>query len=298
MKAKPIVHWAGGKGKLVPVIQKLASRIDYTAYIEPFVGGGAVWLGMDHPEDMPDVFINDLNTDLYNMYREVWHNPDEVIQNLKLLTDRFVNPDGWMTTDDCYYYYIRSWDREPDFNPLGPLAAARFLFLNKTAYNGLYRVNKKGQFNAPLGTQRNADSIINEHGVWALHEHMVSRGKGLTLGNMDYLMFSDYAEGTSLTYFDPPYIPVKADSFVGYTKDGFSLNDHTNLVKECARIDALGGHFIVSNSDTPTTRQLWREYGPETAEIHEVQMSRAINSDAKGRGKVGELLITNIEGEL
>ncbi|MGQ5708926.1 DNA adenine methylase [Lactobacillus sp. PSON] len=271
---KPVIKWVGGKRQLLPKLMEFKPKT-YNRYFEPFIGGGALLFALQ-----PKSFvINDQNADLINMYSVVKNNPIEL---LKLLNEHQKN------NKKEYYLAIRALDRDMSkFITLTDVQrAARLIYMLKVDFNGLYRVNKKGQFNVPYGRYKNpkiADSDnINEVSNFlnATHNKIM---------NVDFEKAVMDAKENDFIYFDPPYIPLTETSdFTSYTSNGFNIKDQERLRDTFFNLSKKGVKVMLSNSDTPTTRELYA-----SANLHEVQASRAINSVASKRGKVGELIITN-----
>ena len=258
-KSKPIMKWAGGKSQL---LKELLPRIpDYSGkYIEPFFGGGALYLAFQ-PEN---AIIADSNPELINVYRQIADSVDKVIANLKL----------YENTEEMFYEV-----RALEWTALPPEeAAARTIYLNKTCFNGLYRVNKKGQFNTPYGRYKNP-TICNEE----LLRNVSSILKKAQIICGDYLdVLHKYAQPGDFVYLDPPYIPVTAwGDFKRYTKEQFYEKDQRNLAKEVKRLQKLGCYVILTNSSHPLVRELYNDF-----KIDVVATKRAISS--KGTARTGE----------
>ena len=270
---KPFTKWVGGKRQLLPQLQKFKPE-NYNTYFEPFVGGGALLFSL-HPQN---AVINDFNSSLMNVYRVIKENPEEL---LEILEKHAKN------NSKEYYLEIRSADRDGRIEKMSNVEkAARLLYMLKVDFNGLYRVNKKGQFNVPYGRNKNP-KIADRENIMAVSDYFNSC-------NIDFLSgdFEKAVQGVKendFVYFDPPYIPLSSTAnFTSYTEDGFSFDDQKRLRDTFFRLSNIGAYVMLSNSDTPLTRELY-----VGANIHEVSASRTINSNAKKRGKVGELIITN-----
>lgn len=270
---KPFTKWVGGKRQLLPELQKFKPK-NYNTYFEPFVGGGALLFSL-HPQN---AVINDFNSSLMNVYRVIKENPEELLKILEKYAEN---------NSKEYYLKIRSADRDGRIEKMNNVEkAARLLYMLKVDFNGLYRVNKKGQFNVPYGKNKNP-KIADRENIMAVSGYFNSC-------NIDFLSgdFEDAVHGVQendFVYFDPPYIPLSSTSnFTSYTEDGFSFDDQKRLRDTFFRLSSIGAYVMLSNSDTPLTRELYAG-----ANIHEVTASRTINSNAKKRGKVGELIITN-----
>jgi DNA adenine methylase len=267
VKAKPFIKWAGGKSKLLPDLSKLfPPKKQIGAYFEPFLGGGAVFFYLQHPNS----YLSDSNQELIELYKIVQQNVEELIDALK----------GHKNERD-YFYKVRA-QRPSELSPIE--RAARLIYLNKTCFNGLYRVNSRGDFNVPFGRYKNP-LICDAEGLRAaslalqnakiLHEHFES--------------VLSWAKPTDFIYFDPPYHPLnKTSSFTSYTSDRFGEEEQKHLSCVYTELANRGCFVMMSNSDTPLIRNLYKDFN-----IKEIQASRAINSKSEGRGKITELLIIN-----
>ena len=267
----PVLKWVGGKRQLLDTIGPLIPS-NPKLYVEPFVGGAAVLL---HKQPK-HARINDFNKELINMYKVIRDEPDELIQLLRK-----------HEAANCseYYYEIRGLDRTDAFPELSDLErAARIIYLNKTCYNGLFRVNAAGQLNVPYGRYAHPN-IVNEPGIRALSTYLN--------GDID-IRCGDYADSLSdlprgaFVYLDPPYMPITATSaFTGYTQEGFDFEEQVRLRDECAKLRDSGISFLQSNSDCPEIRALYSDFVITT-----VKAKRAINSKGDRRGEVSEVLIS------
>lgn len=267
---KPVLKWAGGKRQLLGEILPLLPR-DPELYVEPFLGGAAVLLG----KQPKHALINDCNAELINVYKAI---RDETDKLLELLREHSAN------NSSDYYYEIRGLDRTEDFGSMDSVVrAARIIYLNKTCFNGLYRVNSLGQINSPYGRYKNPN-IINEVGIRALSRYLQS---DIELCCGDYAKcLVDLPKG-AFVYLDPPYMPLNAtSSFTGYTEGGFSYDEQIRLRNECLKLREQGIHFLQSNSDCNEIRSLYEGF-----EIKTVQAKRAINSKGSGRSAINEVLI-------
>jgi DNA adenine methylase len=275
-EARPFLKWAGGKAALAPLI--VARIPDGTGvYREPFLGGGAAFFAVRAARpDLPAV-LNDANEELVTCYRVVRDCPDGLIAALgKLAADYLPLAEGERTA----YYYARRAETPGD----DVRRAARTIFLNRTGYNGLYRVNSTGRFNVPHGRYR-SPGILDEERIRAAA--VALRGVELTCGDFEAACAT--AEAGDFVYLDPPYQPLSATAhFTAYTSADFGLGDQRRLAAAFARMAARGVHALLSNSDHPLIRELYEGRGYR---IDVVRMSRAINSKANGRAPVAELLI-------
>ncbi|MBR2675163.1 MAG: DNA adenine methylase [Mogibacterium sp.] len=272
---RPILKWVGGKRQLLEEIEKrLPKRISY--YVEPFVGGGAVLF-----DRQPQyVRINDYNKELINVYRVVRDNPDALIEELKNHEKK--NDESGSE----WFYLVRGIDRTPEFENLSDVKrAARIIYLNKTCYNGLFRVNSAGQLNVPYGRYKHPN-IVNEVGIRALHVYFCNADIEIREGDFADCLIDLPKE--AFVYLDPPYMPITATSaFTGYTQGGFGYDKQVRLRDECVKLREQGIHFLQSNSDCEEIRELYKSFKIET-----VDAKRAINSRGDRRGTVKEVLIS------
>ena len=269
----PILKWVGGKRQLLSEIIPLIDE-SCDNYVEPFIGGGAVLFRLQPKK----AIINDYNTELINVYRTVRDDLDGLVALLK-------KHEKYNSSD--YYYEVRALDRTPDFDKMSNSEkAARIIYLNKTCYNGLYRVNSLGQFNSPYGRYKNPN-IVNEVVLKAISKYL--NGNEISIRSGDYKDVLNDIEKNSFVYLDPPYMPISSSSsFTGYTEGGFGYDKQVELKEECDKLNSKGVHFLQSNSDCEEIRELYKAY-----RIKVVKAKRAINSDAKKRGQINEVLIYN-----
>ncbi len=263
---RPPVKWAGGKGGLLASFEPLFPRQPWELYVEPFVGGGAVFF---HLQPERAVLI-DNNEELINFYSVVRDRLDELLADLR----RHENT-------AAYYYRIRALDP----SRLDPVErASRFLYLNKTGYNGLWRVNARGQHNVPFGRYKNP-TIVDEPNLRRVSQAL-ARAE-IRLG--DFTLAREHAGPGTFVYLDPPYHPLSSTArFTAYTKDGFTEDDQRRLAELFRELDRRGCLLMLSNSDTPLIRELYAGY-----DIQVVYARRAINCRADGRGPISELVIRN-----
>jgi len=265
--AHPCLKWPGGKRHLLPeILPRLPAKIK--TYYEPFVGGGAVFFALAAEGRFENAILSDTNDELVRTYTGVAYYLSGVISRLSELK-----------YDETEYYKIRALDP----TRLEPAdLAARFIYLNRTGFNGLYRVNKAGKFNVPFGRYTNP-TICDEKNLRAVSA--VLRRFLITTCDFEHVVKT--AKRGDAVYFDCPYWPVSAN-FTGYTKDGFTSKDQARL-RDCAlRLKKKGVHVLLSNADVPPVRALYAK----GFKIERVESPRRINSKATKRGMVGELLIT------
>ncbi len=274
---KPFLKWAGGKRQLLDMILRYVPS-EFDTYYEPFLGGGAVLFGLQ-PEK---AVINDKSWALINCYR--------VIKDERRLR-QLINNLGKHINEETYYYQIRNMDRTVEFKGLSRVKkASRTIFLNKTCFNGLFRVNSQGHFNVPFGRYKNP-KILDEGVLTAVGAYL--RENDVTIRCSDFARAVRQAQEGDFVYFDPPYHPASdTASFTGYDVGGFGPSDQRRLKREFDRLTARGCKCMLSNSDTPFIRELYGEYAQTTVSV---SASRAINANGNGRGKVGEVLVMNYE---
>ena len=269
----PIVKWAGGKTQLLGEMTSLLPTEEFTAYCEPFLGGGAMLFYIQ-----PEVaYINDINSGLMNVYNVIKYYPEALIAELS----------GYENTAE-FYSRIRELDR--DFERFAALSAvqqaARFIYLNKTCFNGLYRENRQGQFNVSYGKYKNPN-FINASGIRSMSQYFNSAN--IIFTSVDFSLILNNLPTGTFVYLDPPYDPVsETANFTSYTRYGFTKEDHIRLRECCDALTARGIKFMLSNSATDFIRSLYAGY-----DITEVFAKRFINCNGNGRGAVKELIIRN-----
>lgn len=268
---RPFLKWAGGKGALTDLLLAHLPP-SFRTYHEPFLGGEALFFALYQEGRITRVVLSDLNPELMDTYRALRDCPLEVIRTLETYT---YNRET--------YYHLRALD--PWALSL-PERAARMIYLNKTGYNGLYRLNRKGKFNVPFGRYRSPNYLDRENLL------AVSRAlQGVELITAPFERVLERAKPGDLVYFDPPYVPLsKTASFTGYLPGGFSLEDHKRLKEVCLELTARGVHVMLSNSDTPPVRTLYSAF---PFRLHGLKAKRSISRTVSGRKEVFELLITN-----
>lgn len=268
----PVVKWVGGKRQLLDEITPLLPK-QISTYCEPFLGGGAV-LFARQPKN---AIVNDLNGDLMLVYEVIRDNVESLIVSLRKHEN---------TAE--YFYQLRDLDRDKEsYRNLSKVEkASRIIYLNKTCYNGLFRVNAAGEFNSPFGNYRNPN-IVNEPVLRAVSKYLLSTN--IQLLSEDFAVTLQRIPKGGVAYLDPPYDPVSdTASFTGYNKGGFNRDEQIRLKECCDELTRRGIKFLLSNSDTAFIRKLYEEYTIKT-----VYAKRAINSDANKRGAVQEVLIRN-----
>ena len=291
--AKPFIKWAGGKTQLLTEIDNEIPNFikqNQFTYIEPFVGAGAVffWIIQKYP-NINEAVINDINPDLMNTYQIIKENVEKLIQLLKIWENEFHSLENNINEKKEYYYSKRKlFNKRKSDNVT---QAALFIFLNRTCFNGLYRVNSKNEFNVPIGSYKKP-MICDEENLRAVNEVL----QNVTILCGDFEKTLKYAENITLFYLDPPYKPLSnTSSFNSYTNKEFDDVEQIRLAKFCEKIDSLGYKWILSNSDVkgknPNDNFFDELYGKFI--IKRVLAKRNINANPNKRGELTELLITN-----
>ena len=271
----PILKWVGGKRQLLSAIMPLINK-NCSTYVEPFVGGGAVFFELQPKK----AIINDYNNELINVYLTIRDSADELIMELEKHNEN---------NSEEYFYELRAIDRTIEYGEMNNVQkAARIIYLNKTCYNGLYRVNAAGQFNSPYGKYKNPN-IVNATTIRAMSNYLKKAQIDIRSG--DYREVLKGLRKGAFVYLDPPYMPISSSSsFTGYTDNGFSYEQQVELKKECDKLRSKGILFLQSNSDCHEIRELYKDY-----EIKTVQAKRSINSKADKRGEISEVLIYYVQ---
>jgi len=277
---RPFLKWAGGKRQLLPEIVKyVPKRISKHTYYEPFIGGGALLFQLQPPKAV----INDSNKELINCYKVIKDSLDELMEELS--KDKYSN-------SETSYYEMRDLDRsKKKYASLSEVEkAARIIYLNKTCYNGLFRVNSQGQFNVPFGRYKNPN-FLDDAVLRAVNKYLNSNN--ITLLNQDFAEAVKDAKRGDFVYFDPPYDPVsETASFTGYDVNGFNRDEQERLKEEFDALHKRGCKVMLSNSCTDFILDLYKDYQDT---IIKVRATRSINSNALKRGMVDEVLVLNYE---
>ncbi len=265
----PIVKWVGGKRQLMFKLLKNMPK-SYNRYFEPFIGGGALFFELQPKNG----YISDMNEELINLYTVVRDNVYVLIDDL---SKHKISKE--------YFLKIRNLDRTEKYNSLSDVKkASRFIYLNRTCFNGMYRVNSQGQFNVPFGNYKNP-KIVDA-------ENLINCSKLLKNTEICCTDFSEVltkVQKGDFIYFDPPYVPLnETSSFTSYTKYGFDIDMQFKLRDICDELNSMGVMFMLSNSDTKLVNELYSNY-----EIKKVFASRAINANPNGRSKITEVLVRN-----
>lgn len=285
IEVKPVLKWVGGKRELIPDIREFYKNLNPKKYVEPFFGGGSVYFdilktfGVDLKETS---IINDVNTDLIEMYRNIKSYPDEIIHYCKELEKDYYKYD---------YYHIRDrfngTDREKNEveKYKGVVRSSSLILLNRTCFNGLYRVNRKGLFNVPKGSYKNP-KIVDEENLYKLSSLLP---KTENIRNTEFDNIEEIERG-DLVYFDPPYHPLnETSSFTSYS-GSFGREEQIRLRDYFKKLNDFGVSVILSNSSSPFIKEIYNEFN-----VIEVYCSRNINSKSNKRGKIPEFLVVGDE---
>ena len=290
---KPFVKWVGGKSQLVEQIEKMLPTDGekvLTKYAEPMVGGGALFFSILSKYDFEELYISDINAELINAYQAVKNDVENLIAKLNEMQMLFLPMDE--NGRKYFYYTVRErFNSTTLTEETATEKAAQFIFLNKTCFNGLYRVNRKGQFNVPMGAYKNP-TICDDENLRNIHEAL----QNVTIVCGDYSLSKSFIDKETFVYLDPPYRPISETSaFTSYNIDAFDDNEQIRLAKFIDEINLSGAKIVLSNSDPKNVNEednffddLYKNY-----KINRVEASRAINSKGDKRGKINELLICN-----
>lgn len=291
---KPFLKWAGGKGQLLKEIEKYYpfKNGKITKYAEPFIGGGAVLFDILSKYDLEEIYISDINAELINAYRIIRDDIDELIDLLAKYQSEYIPFDK----EERKSYYIEKRERFNDLKVNGDETiniekAALMIFLNKTCFNGLYRVNKKGLFNVPMGAYKNP-MICDESNLRAVSEKL----QNVTIVCGDYRKSANFIDENTFVYFDPPYRPITdTASFTAYTENLFNDDEQVELANFVELMHKKGAKVVVSNSDpkNSNTDDNFFDNIYSSHKIKRVEATRMINCNSEARGKIKELLISN-----
>ena len=270
---QPFLKWAGGKRQLLKEIDKYIP-LKISTYYEPFLGGGALLFNLQPKK----AIVNDSNYELINAYKVIRDNVEELIQDLE----------KHKNTSE-YFYELRAKDRTSEYSNLSNIErASRLIYLNKTCFNGLFRVNSQGEFNTPYGNYKNPN-IVNEFVLRAVNSYLNKYDIKFLNGDFEDSL-KNIRKG-AFVYFDPPYMPISdSSSFTGYTLDGFGTEDQIRLKNLCDKLNERGIKFLLSNSTAPMILELYKDY-----KIVYVDAKRNINSIGNKRGEIKEILVMNYD---
>ena len=299
IQANPFVKWAGGKRQIINEIHCYLPEIiqeKEIKYIEPFVGGGAVYFSLFNSPNIQEAILIDNNPALIIAYNTIKNDVDKLINDLYILEQAYKE----IITEEersKYYYRIREQYNELikklDFrldNSYSIRLTAKFIFLNRTCFNGLYRVNSKGEFNVPKGSYKNPN-ICNPNNLYQVSKAL----KKAKILHNDFIIAEEFIDGSSFVYLDPPYRPLNSSGFTSYTRIDFNDNEQKRLAKFCQKIDRLGGKFLLSNSDPKNSDPDDNFFDDLFSgfRIIRINARRNINRNGNERGTVSELLIMN-----
>jgi DNA adenine methylase len=273
---KPFVKWAGGKRQLIPILNENLPKT-FGTYYEPFLGGGALLFHILAERNAQKCNISDLNSDLVLTYTAIRNRIDELISSLKN------HERNYQKDSKTYYYAVR------ESNPRSEIEkTSRLLFLNRTCFNGLYRVNSKGKFNVPIGSYTNPN-IVNEENLRSVSAILQSSKVAIKCRDFESVL-RDVKKG-DLVYFDPPYQPIsETANFTSYTNKRFTYEDLNRLAELCMKLDSKGCKVLLSNSDSKEVAEI---FSNKPWKINRIQANRSINSNSKKRTGHFELLIKN-----
>ncbi len=294
-KAKPFVKWAGGKGSL---ISQLSNFYPYELkngiierYIEPFVGGGAVLIDILQNYDVRQAYAFDINIDLINSYNVIKNNVEEIITNLKEMETEYLQ----LEQEERKNYFYNKRNEYNDYtlqeNEQNVKKASQFIYLNRTCFNGLYRVNKDGKFNVPVGSYKNP-TICDEENLRNLSELI----QNVQFQYGDYRKSMEYVTENTFVYFDPPYRPLNITSgFTSYTKEDFNDDNQRELAMFYRELNEKNAKLMLSNSNPKNINEEDHFFDTiyQGFNIDEIYASRMINANSNGRGKISEILVTN-----
>ena len=296
--AKPFLKWAGGKGQLLNKFEEMYPQElingEIDTYIEPFVGGGAVLFDVLQKYNVKKAVIVDLNKELINCYRCIKADVNEMIKHLKNLQDEFLP----LNDEKRKEYFLKVRNRYNEIHLNGKYdfeKAADFIFLNKTCFNGLYRVNSKGEFNVPFGKYKNP-LICDSENLTLINKLL----QNVEIRFGDYSIAEEYVNGKTFIYFDPPYRPlIENSSFVGYDKSGFNDDNQKELAEFVKKLNKQNCLVMLSNSDPKNTNpddnffdELYKKF-----EIDRIFARRMINCQADKRGDITEIVVRNYSGK-
>ena len=281
VEPQPFLKWVGGKAQLLAQFDEFFPT-EITRYFEPFIGGGAVFFHLKHRFPKMKAFLRDINPELINTYKAVQKFPHKLMQQLDAHAAEF------KAKGDDYFYYVRGQHYlTGDENKIVE-RAARMIFLNKTCFNGLWRVNGRGEFNVPVGSNKKP-GLYDEENILAANRAL----EGVDLAVQDFRETLNQPRRGDFAYIDPPYHPISLTaSFTSYAKEDFGEGEQRELHAVFAEAARRGARLMLSNSDTSFIHKLYRDF-----QIHTVQARRAINCDGSKRGHVNEVVVTNLPSE-
>lgn len=302
IETKPFVKWAGGKRQLLQQFDFLyPARLitgEFDTYVEPFLGGGAVFFELAERFSFDRIILNDINEELIHCYKVIQQKVDNLIKELDILENKYL-PASKQERKTMYYEIRKKFNEEKtkiDYDRLDISSikhAATLIFLNRTCFNGLFRLNSKGEFNVPQGNYKNP-KIVDKENLYSVSNIL----KNVTLLSGDFEKINSYINSNTFVYMDPPYRPLpNTQSFTSYSKQNFNEENQIRLAEFFRNLDRKGASLMLSNSNPsntdPNDNFFDRYYGNYGYQIIEVTASRAINSNANERGTITELVIIN-----
>jgi len=303
--ARPFLKWAGGKRQLLETIdQHLPDSIrnsgDIHRYVEPFVGGGAVFFHLQEKYEVEEAYLYDINRELVVGYRAIQEEYTALIEALRDIEEAYLNRSSaqrkkyFYQTRDRYNAQMKNFEYKK-FNPQWIVRASMLIFLNKTCYNGLFRQNQQGEFNVPHGRYANP-TICDSENITAVHQAL----QNAKIFCADFKASGQHINDETFVYFDPPYRPLsKTSSFTSYFKSDFTDEDQRRLADFFHKMDKRGASLLLSNSDPknedPDDSFFEELYAGDSVKIEKVSAKRYINSDGAGRGDIDELIVCNYQ---
>lgn len=294
--AKPFVKWAGGKSKLAPIIDELVDREinlnKFDTYVEPFIGGGAMFFYLTSKYQFKRVIVSDINIELINTYKAIQGNVERLMNCLDELQREYMSLDDLEAKKEYFYQIREAFNRKiiekRNDKEISYLKASYFIFLNKSCFNGLYRVNQKGLFNVPFGQKVNLN-LYDKENLLSVHEVL----QRVEIYVQDYQSTIKYANESTFFYFDPPYRPLTITSFTAYSKSGFNDEDQKELAQHCYAIKEKGASFSLSNSDphNEDAEDMFFDELYKDFTLHRIHANRAIGAKSNSRGKVSEIVV-------
>lgn len=291
VKLKPFIKWAGGKGKLLPQIRQMYPQglgKTITKYAEPFVGGGAVLFDIISTYHLEQIYISDINKNLINTYNSIKNNHKELIEILSYIANQYLSLNADMQKE---FYYLKRDEYNNMYNKYNIRKAALLIFLNKTCFNGLYRVNKNNMFNVPAGKYKNP-KIYSIENISAISEAL----KYIDIIAENYTNVYEFADEKTFIYFDPPYRPLtNTSSFTAYTDNNFGDKEQISLAEFIEKIEKKGTYILLSNSDPHNIDKsdMFFDNLYCKKKINRIYAPRMINSKGNNRNYISELLISN-----
>lgn len=273
MEVPTFINWLGGKRRLISQIDSyLPNKAE--RYFEPFVGGGSMFFYIKQKYNPKFCMLSDINKDLIRAFKTVRDTPEELIKELDYLSKK---------DSERFYYNLRMIFNNNKIS--GIKRSAAFIYFTKSCFNGVYRVNQKGEFNVPYGYHKNRE-IFNADNILFASRLL----QGTTIKTQDYREILPYVRSKDLIYLDPCYDPIKRTSFVRYTSKGFSTEDRVKISDFIHKLDSYGANVVLSNNNTPKVKSAYKK---EKFQINYIQSAKCVNVDPNGRGRISELLITN-----